>query len=120
MATRNYRDLIVWQKSMDLVEEIYRLTKLLPKEEIFGISNQLRRAAISVPSNIAEGNGRNSLKEYARFLSIARGSKAETETQLEICVRLGYFSADQTHSTFVLCDEIGKMLHSMIQKLSDQ
>lgn len=71
MSTRSYRDLVVWQKSMDLVEEIYRLTKLLPKEEIFGIANQLRRAAISIPSNIAEGNTRNSQKDYARFLSIA-------------------------------------------------
>ncbi len=85
MSTRSYRDLVVWQKSMDLVEEIYRLTKLLPKEEFFGIANQLRRAAISIPSNIAEGNTRNSQKDYARFLSIARGSEAKIETQLEVC-----------------------------------
>ena len=84
MYTRSYRDLVVWQKSMDLVEEIYRLTKLLPEEEIFGIANQLTRAAISIPSNIAEGNKRNSQKDYARFLSIARGSEAKIETQLEV------------------------------------
>ncbi len=120
MVTRNYRDLVVWQKSMDLVEEVYRLSKLLPKEEIFGLTNQLRRAAFSIPSNIAEGNARNSQKEYARFLSIARGSKAETETQLEICVRIGYFNEDQTRIALTLCDEIGKMLYSMIQKLSTE
>jgi four helix bundle protein len=120
MTTRNHRDLVVWQKSMELVEEVYRLTNFLPKEEIFGVTNQLRRAAFSIPSNIAEGNARNSSKEYARFLSIARGSKAETETQLEICVRIGYLNEDQTHKAITLCDEIGKMLYSMIQKLSTQ
>jgi four helix bundle protein len=120
MTVRNYRDLVVWQKSMDLVEEVYRLTKLLPKEEIFGVTNQLRRAAFSIPSNIAEGNARYSSKEYARFLSIARGSKAEKETQLEICVRIGYFKEEQILIALTLCDEIGKMLHSMILKLSNQ
>lgn len=105
---------------MDLVEEVYRLTKLLPKEEMFGLTNQIRRAAYSIPSNIAEGNARNSSKEYARFLSIARGSKAETETQLEVCVRIGYLNIAQTEKAINLCDEIGKMLYSMIQKLSDQ
>ena len=119
MATRNYRDLVVWQKSMDLVEEIYRITRLLPKEEVFGLTNQLRRAAISIPSNIAEGNARNSQKEYARFLLIARGSKAETETQLEIGVRIGYLSEEQIAKALSLCDEIGKMLFSMIQKMSN-
>ena len=120
MTVRNYRDLVVWQKSMDLVEEVYRLTKLLPKEEIFGVTNQLRRAAFSIPSNIAEGNARYSSKEYARFLSIARGSKAETETQLEICVHIRYFKEEQILIALTLCDEIGKMLHSMILKLSYQ
>ncbi len=118
MATKDHRDLVVWQKSMDLVEEVFRLTKLLPKEELFGITSQLRRSAFSIPSNIAEGNARNSDKEYARFLSIARGSKAETETQLEICVRIGYFNEAQTHKSVALCDEIGKMLYTMIHKLS--
>jgi four helix bundle protein len=119
MSTRSYRDLVVWQKSMDLVEEIYRLTKLLPKEEIFGIANQLRRAAISIPSNIAEGNTRNSQKEYVRFLSIARGSESEIETRLEVCLRIGYFNEEQTRKASALCIEVGKMLYSMILKLSN-
>ncbi|HHX08753.1 MAG TPA: four helix bundle protein [Chloroflexi bacterium] len=120
MTIRNHRDLIVWQKSMDLVEEVYRLSNFLPKEEMFGATNQLRRAAFSIPSNIAEGNARNSSKDYARFLSMARGSKAETETQLEICVRIGYLNEEQTRKALTLCDEIGKMLYAMIQKLNHQ
>ena len=107
-------------KSMDLVEEIYVLTKLLPKEEVFGLSNQLRRAAVSIPSNIAEGDTRSSQKEYARFLSVARASEAEIETQLEICVRIGYFNEEQTSKSLALCIEVGKMLYSMIRKLNNQ
>ena len=118
--TRSYRDLIAWQKSMDLVEEIYRMTKLLPKEEIFGLINQLRRAAISIPSNIAEGNTRSSQKEYVRFLSIARASEAEIETQLEICVRIGYLNEEQISEPLALCIEVGKMLYSMIRKINNQ
>ncbi|MDD2522691.1 MAG: four helix bundle protein [Anaerolineaceae bacterium] len=99
---------------------IYRLTKLLPKEEIFGLTNQLRRAAISIPSNIAEGNTRVTSKEYARFLSIARASEAEIETQLEICVRIGYLNEDQIRKSLALCIEIGKTLYSMIRKLNNE
>ena len=80
-----YKDLIVWQKSMDLVDEIYRLVKFLPKEETYALSDQMRRAAVSVPSNIAEGYERKSPKEFANFLSIARASRAELETQICIC-----------------------------------
>lgn len=119
MTTRNYRDLEVWQKSMNLVEEVNKLTALLPKEELFGLTNQLRRAAVSIPSNIAEGNTRASLKEYGRFLSIARGSKSEIETQLEICLRLGYLNGDQISKAVSMCDSIGAMLFSMIQKYKD-
>ena len=123
MYTRSYRDLVVWQKSMDLVEEIYRVTKLLPKEEIFGIANQLRRAAISMPSNIAEGNKRNSQKDYARFLSIAWGSEAEIETQLEVYLRIGYFNGEQTSKASALCIEREKcsiqwFLNSITNRLS--
>ncbi len=116
MTTKNYRDLEVWQKSMSLVEEVYQLTSNLPKEELFGLSNQLRRAAVSIPSNIAEGNTRGSFKDYARFLSIARGSKSEIETQLEFCLRLGYLNIDQISKAVSLCDSIGAMLFSMIKK----
>ncbi len=92
MSLTNYKELIVWQKSMSLVTEIYQLVKFLPKEETYALSDQMRRAAVSIPSNIAEGQARNSTREFVNFLSIARGSKAELETQLMICVRLKYLS----------------------------
>ena len=117
MEVRNYRELIVWQKAMDLVEEVYSLTKLLPQEELYGLSNQLRRAVISISSNIAEGNSRHTAQEYKRFLSIARGSMSEVETQLEICLRLDYLNKTQIGNALKLCGEIGKMLNSIIVKL---
>ena len=113
-----YRELIVWQKAMSLVEEIYRLVKLLPKEETYALSDQMRRAAVSIPSNIAEGHGRNSDREFLRFLSIAQGSRAEIDTQIEICIRLNYISQEQAITAKCLSDEVGKMLHTMIKKLS--
>ena len=119
VCTLHYKDLTVWQKAMDLATEIYRLTKKLPKEELYGLTNQLRRAAISIPSNIAEGNARFSAKEYVRFLSIARGSNAEVETQLLLCVRLDYLTSAEIEETLSLNDEIGKMLTAMIKKLRD-
>jgi len=90
MAGRNYRDLIAWQKGMDLVEEIYGITKTFPKDEIYGLTPQIRRAVISIPSNIAEGEGRTSKKEFLNFLSIAYGSLREVETQILISERLQY------------------------------
>ena len=89
----NYRNLEVWKRSLDLTADIYRLTKQLPKEELFGLSDQMRRAVVSIPSKIAEGAGRNSDKEFKRFLFIANGSIAELETQLLICEKLDF--ADQ-------------------------
>lgn len=117
MGVRSYRELVVWQKAMDLVAEVYNLTKLLPKEELYALTNQIRRAVVSIPSNIAEGNGRHTPVEYIRFLTIARGSKSEVETQLEICIRLEYISQEQARIAMGLCSEIGKMLNVMIQKL---
>jgi len=117
MGAKSYRELIVWNKSMELVVEVYNLTKMLPKEELYALTNQLRRAVVSIPSNIAEGNGRHTPKAYIRFLAIARGSKSEVETQLEICVRLNYLSSEQVRKAIALCSEVGKMLNSMIQKL---
>ena len=113
----HYKDLTVWQKSIDLVVEVYRLTKNLPKEELYGLTNQLRRAAVSISSNIAEGNGRASTGDYIRFLIIARGSVAEVETQLLICVRLDYFSEEDIKPALGFCDETGRMLTSIIKKL---
>ena len=113
----SYRDLIVWQKSMALVKEVYALLKLLPKEEQYALSDQMRRSVVSIPSNIAEGYGRNSINDYARFLNIARGSKYELETQLHICVMLSYITEEQSKFAFELLQEIGKMLNSFIKKL---
>ena len=117
MAVDNYKDLIVWQKSMELVAEVYKLIKLLPKEELYALSSQMRRSAISIPSNIAEGKQRATSKDYSRFLSIAKGSVAELETQLLICIKLEYFTESQIESSLALCDEIQKMLYVMSDKL---
>ena len=117
---KTYRDLIVWQKSMELVKEIYRLTKLLPREERYGLVSQMQRAAVSIPSNIAEGYGRVSTYDYIRFLNIARGSKHELETQLEICVMLGYMSGKTAADATGLCDEIGKMLNVLIDRIGSR
>ena len=114
---KSHKELLVWQKSMTLVTEIYRLTKLLPKEETFALSDQMRRAAVSIPSNIAEGNARESEKEFLRFLSIAQGSNAELETQMIICQQLDYLTKDQLQTASSINEEISKMLRSLIQKL---
>lgn len=114
MQTSDYKQLKVWQRAMDLTEEIYRVVKFLPREETYALSDQLRRAAVSVPSNIAEGHGRNSDKEFVKFLSIARGSLLEVETQLLICNRLALISETQTGKAQSFITEIGKMLNALI------
>ncbi|MCI5752516.1 MAG: four helix bundle protein [Oscillospiraceae bacterium] len=116
----SYRELKVWQKSMLLVKEVYHLVNLLPKEETYGLSNQIRRAVVSIPSNIAEGHGRNSDREFAYFLAVARGSKYELETQLQICIMLDFFDNETAEYAFQLCDEIGKMLNAFIKKLANR
>lgn len=105
---------------MDLAVTIYQKVKILPKEELFGLSDQIRRAVVSIPSNIAEGQQRNSLKEYIHFLYIAKGSLAELETQLLLCERLGYISADHLEPIKSECKEIGKMLNSLIKRLQEK
>ncbi|MDD4891723.1 MAG: four helix bundle protein, partial [Phycisphaerae bacterium] len=92
MAIRSYRDLEVWQKGTDLVVEVYRLAKLFPSDEIFGLTSQIRRSSVSVPANTAEGHGRLHRGDYVRHLSIARGSLAETETHLLLALRLEYIT----------------------------
>ena len=114
-----YKELIVWQKSMDLVEEIYRLVKLLPKEENFALSDQMRRATVSIPSNIAEGHGRHTIKEFSHYILIAQGSRAELQTQLEICVRLNYLSSEQIEKAIELCTTVGKMLRKLFRSLNN-
>ena len=116
MAWGGYKELIVWQKAMELVKLVYAQIKLFPAEERFALSDQLRRAVISIPSNIAEGNGRASHKDYAHFLSIARGSLYETMTQLDIAVSLGYIKPSLDIEN--LSVEIRRILHAMIEKYS--
>lgn len=114
----NYKELVVWQKAMQLVKEIYKLTRLLPKEETYALSDQIRRAAVSVPSNIAEGYGRSANRDYAHFLSIARGSTYELDTQLNIAVMLDFITTEQTQEALTLCEECGRMLNAMIKKIA--
>ncbi|MBR5725966.1 MAG: four helix bundle protein [Muribaculaceae bacterium] len=113
MKSSDFHDLLVWQKSMNLTAEIYRLVKLLPKEETFALSDQMRRAVVSIPSNIAEGRGRNSDKDFIRFLSISRGSLWELSTQLEICVMLNYLTDSQIEKAKNQIEEISKMISSL-------
>ena len=114
--TNSFKDLIVWQKSMLLTKEVYELCKKLPKDEIFALSSQIRRSAVSVPSNIAEGYGRRNKKEYLQFLGVAYGSACELETQLILCKDL--FEIDSA-ACLSLLKEVQKMLGSMQSKLKN-
>ncbi|MBB6698546.1 four helix bundle protein [Clostridium algidicarnis] len=113
MKVLNYTELIVWQKSMDLVENIYLITMKFPKEEIYSLTNQIRRAAVSIPSNIAEGQQRNTTAQFKYFLSVAQGSRAEVETQIRIAMRLSYVYGSEMDKILDLCAEIGKMIHGL-------
>ncbi len=113
----SFRELIVWQRSLKLVRSVYEVTRGFPKEEIFGLKMQIRRCATSIPSNIAEGYGRQHTAEYVRFLQIARGSLFELVTQLEIALSLSYIL--DISNLGKECDEIAKMLNSLIRKLSE-
>jgi four helix bundle protein len=114
---KSYRDLIIWQKSVALVTKVYSVTNKLPSAEIYGLTNQVRRCAVSIPSNIAEGYGRNSTGDYKRFLQIAVGSLYELQTQIEIAFNLMYVSKEQYNEIMSLSIEIDKMIYSIIQKL---
>jgi four helix bundle protein len=119
MALKTYRDLEVWQKSMDLVMSVYQLTKSFPEDERFGLTGQIRRAAVSIPANIAEGYGRTHRGDYLRHLSIARGSLAELETHLVIAVRLEYISREDGVDTWHLAQDTGKLLNRLISSLKE-
>ena len=109
-----YEELVVWQKAMELVRLVYQVTRRFTVDERFALTDQLRRAVVSIPSNIAEGNGRGSNKDYAHFLSIARGSLYETMTQLRIAKDLGYL--DDYSQSEDIAVEIGRMLGAMLKK----
>jgi four helix bundle protein len=114
---KSYKDLFIWQKSMLLVMNIYEITKVFPNSEIYGLTSQLRRSAISIPSNIAEGYGRKSTNDYKRFLQIAVGSLYELQTQIEIAFNLKYLGEQKHPEIIDLSIEIDKMLYSIIQKI---
>ena len=114
---RNYRDLAVWQKAMDLVELVYTATRGWPKEELYGLTNQVRRAAVSVPSNVAEGQGRASTKEFLHHLSMARGSLLEVETQLLVARRLGYSSPEALDHLLTCTAEVGRLINGLYRSL---
>jgi four helix bundle protein len=115
---KHYRDLIAWQKAMEMVTNVYRLTQGFPKEESYGLTNQLRRCAVSIPSNIAERQGRGEGKDFCHFLRIAHGSKQEMETQLLIAHNLGYINADDTRQIIDASMELGRILTGLLKSLT--
>ena len=117
VSAKRFSDLVAWQKAMNLVEEVYKVTKQFPREETYGLVSQLRRAAVSVPSNIAEGHGRTGAREFNRCLSIAHGSLCEVETQMEIARPLGYVNNEQHDRISVLACETGKIMNGLMNAL---
>jgi four helix bundle protein len=117
---KSFRELLVWQKGVQLSVLIYRLSKQFPREETYGLSNQMRRAAVSIPSNIAEGAGRLNTREYKQYLGVARGSSFELQTQLTIARELGFGDIEQLREAESICDEIGRMLFGVIQAIGAQ
>jgi len=115
---QSYRDLVVWQKAMEVVTEVYRVSQGFPKEEVYGLTSQLRRAAVSVPSNIAEGQGRKGAKEFQQFLAQARGSLLELETQIQIAQNLGYLQPVQVERLLQRTAEVGRMLNGLMKSLN--
>ena len=118
MHLKSYRDLEVWQKAMDLVVGCYRMTEQFPKTELYGLTSQLQRAAVSIPANIAEGQGRSHTREFLNHLSVAYGSLMEVETHLEIAARLEYLDQAELHRLLDQTGEIGRMLNRLMQALN--
>jgi four helix bundle protein len=117
---KTYKELGVWRKAVDLTTEVFRITRHFPDDENFGLTSQIRRAAVSIPANIAEGWGRGTTREYLKFLLISRGSLMELETHDIISARLGYLSKEETAGLNARVDEIGRMLNGLIQKLRNR
>jgi len=119
MKVQLYRELIAWQKAMDFAVEVYRVTKRFPDDERYGITSQLRRAVVSISSNIAEGQGRQSTGEFRQFLGHARGSLLESETQIQLAERLHYLPAPDTEHLLACSAELGKVLNGVIASLQE-
>jgi four helix bundle protein len=115
---RSYRDLVAWQKAMDLVERVYLASRMFPREEVYGLTSQPRRSSVSIPSNIAEGQSRVTSGEFVQFLGIARWSLAEVETQTIQAQRLGYLTMDSAKSLLDLASEIGRLLNGLLRSLT--
>ena len=113
----SFRDLNVWQKGMDISVDIYGLTRDFPRDEVFGLANQLRRSSISIPSNIAEGQGRSGTREFQKFLGVARGSLCELQTQLEIARRVGLGDPGKIDRAVEFSHEVGKLLFGLLRSL---
>lgn len=116
---QSFRDLVVWQRSLQTAVSVYQLTQKFPREETYGLTSQMRRAAVSVPSNIAEGHGRLSTGEYRQFLGVARGSNFELQTQLEIARALGLGDSNLLNQTESLSHEVGKMIFGVLEGIKD-
>ena len=116
--SHSYRDLISWQKSMALVKRIYVETRSFPREELFGLTSQMRRSAVSIPCNIAEGQGRLSKKEFRQFVAVSRGSALELQTQLQIAADLEFISAETAHSLLGMTEELLHILNGLIKSLA--
>ena len=114
---KSYRELVVWQKAIQLTVLVYQISKAFPREEIYGLTSQIRRASVSVASNIAEGYGRGSRGEYKLFLGMARGSNCEVQTQLTIARELGYGDSELQDDAENLVEQVSKMLHAILEKL---
>ena len=115
---KSFKELRVWQAAMNLVEKIYRLTKTFPKQETYGLVSQMQRAAVSIPSNIAEGNTREHIKEYLHHLSMAQASLAELETQLEISSRLKYLLSDELKDLLAEVNSLGRQMYALRNSLT--
>jgi four helix bundle protein len=120
MTTKNYRDLIVWQKAFELALAIYAETESFPAEERYGITAQLRKAGVSIPSNIAEGEGRNSRNEFRHFLSIAYGSLREVETQILLAEALNYLKKDRSNKIMSIASEVGRLINGLSRSLQNR
>jgi|SRR3954469_2160798 four helix bundle protein len=119
MAQKSYEDLIVWQRSIELVTTVYENTRSFPKDELYGLTSQMRRSAVSIPSNIAEGQGRATPGEFRQFLCHARGSLYELRAQWKIAERLGFINAGAYRDLISRTDEVGKLLHGLLRSLNE-
>ncbi len=117
---RSYRDLDVWREAMSLAQLCYDKTTTFPRREMYGLTSQIRRAAVSIASNIAEGHSRRTRQAYLNHLSIALGSQSEVETQIELSCRLGFLSEESTNQVLCLAERVGRMLHALIRSLEEK